>query len=99
MAAIYATYGILVLATVGAVVRRSRSGAWRGFALLGWAYFLPIFAFGSPDLVENLPTNTALDAYVQRVRPTPTPPSGFNAVWRPRRSRLRGRAFRVRRLQ
>ncbi len=52
-ATIYGTYGILVLATVGAVVRRSRSGAWRGFALFGWAYFLPVFVFGSRDLVEK----------------------------------------------
>ena len=77
---LYGTYGILVVASVGAAVRGHRSGAWRGFVLVGWAYFLPVFVFGSPNLVMNLPTNTALAAYVSRVRPKPVPPRGFGVV-------------------
>ena len=77
---LYGTYCILVVASVGAVVRRHRSEAWRGFVLVGWAYFLPVIVFGSPNLVTNLPTNTALAAYVIRVRPKPVPLSAFSVV-------------------
>ena len=75
-------YCILVVSSVGAVVRRQKFAAWRGFALVGWAYFLPVFVFGSPELVTRLPTNMALVAYVGRTRPRPAAPVGFTIIER-----------------
>ena len=81
-ATLVGTYCALVVSSVGAVVRRRQSAAWRGFALVGWAYFLPVFVFGSPEMVTRLPTNTVLAAYVGRLRPRPAAPLGFGIVER-----------------
>jgi hypothetical protein len=79
-APLHLTYGILVVASVGAAVRRRHYGAWRGFAIVGWAYFLPVFVLGRPDQSTAIPTNSTLVAYVSRVRPRPAPPAGFGIV-------------------
>jgi hypothetical protein len=81
-ATLYVVYCVLVVATVGAIARRRHSGSWVGFAAIGWAYFLPVFVFGSPGAVTNLPTNKALVAYISSVQEKPVPPMGIGIVER-----------------
>lgn len=70
-------YAALVLASVAAAVRGRRSGAWAGFALAGWAYYLPLFAGPTaPDIVRRLPTSRLLVECVARVVRAPAVPPG-----------------------
>jgi hypothetical protein len=78
---LYTTYGILVAGSVGAMVNRRRRESWVGFALLGWAYFLPVFVFGSEELVQNLPTSRVLYLYIDSAATKPAAPPGFGVTW------------------
>ena len=75
-AALWLVYCALVMATLGSVVRGRGAGAWRGFALFGWAYFLPVFAFATKGVVDGLPTSRLLVSYVVRTTRRPQPHPG-----------------------
>jgi hypothetical protein len=70
------TYLILVVATIGAAVRR-RPHRWLGFAIGGWAYFLPVFVYDSDRLIKTLPTNVLLAVFARMSHPLPSPLPGF----------------------
>jgi hypothetical protein len=71
------TYLILVVATIGAAVRRRPYG-WLGFAIGGWAYFLPVFVYDSDRLIKTLPTSVLLAVFARMSHPVPSPIPGFS---------------------
>jgi hypothetical protein len=71
------TYLILVVATIGAAVRR-RPHRWLGFAIGGWAYFLPVFVYDSDRLIKTLPTIVLLAVFARMSHPLPSPLPGFS---------------------
>jgi hypothetical protein len=73
------TYLILVVATIGAAVRR-RPQRWLGFAIGGWAYFLPVFVYDSDKLIKTLPTNVLLAAFARMSHSEPAPLPGFSII-------------------
>ena len=71
-------YSVLVVTTLVAAFRWRRDGAWLGFAVFGWGYFLPVFVFASQPVVTGLPTSQLLAAYVFRTTPVPAAPPGID---------------------
>lgn len=72
-AALYGTYATLVVASTGAAIHKSRRGSWAGFAILGWAYFAPLFVFESSRLSKHIPTIHIINycAYISLDKPLP----------------------------
>ncbi|MDB5351543.1 MAG: hypothetical protein JWN86_2790 [Planctomycetota bacterium] len=80
--ALVLTYGLLVLASLAALISRFRDGASLGYAIVGWAVFLPIFVLAKAD--QPLPTAWAVERMVAGILPTPKPPTGVGLYrWGP----------------
>ncbi len=76
----YGTYILLVIASVFAAVSGRRHAASSGFAILGWAYFMPLCVLGSPSLVKQCPTSLLILAYAERSIALPIVPDGYKII-------------------
>ena len=78
MALLILTYVGLVVALIGAGVRRG--AGWVGFAVAGWAYFLPTIAVGPTEFVERLPTSRLIGALCRWSADLGPVPSGLDVI-------------------
>lgn len=79
------TSGLMLLAlftaAVGAVVRPAPAGAWRGFAVFGWGYFVMAYLFPASMMSPRnsfLPTSRLVQSVVRALHPEvirPEPPT------------------------
>lgn len=75
-ALLYGVYFLLVTGTILGLSRGRNREAWVAFAAFGWAYFLPIFVFGSKEMISWTPTNLGLMACSSQLlaKPQSIPP-------------------------
>jgi len=72
-------YAVLVLATLAAAIRGRRAAACIGFAVFGWATFLPVYVIGTDSSVV-LTATILVEEFVLREIPLPKPPPGVRFV-------------------
>ena len=77
---LYGVYFILVVGTILGLSPGRNRGAWVAFAAFGWAYFLPIFVFGSEQRIAQTPTDLGLMACSSRLFAKPQSLAGFETV-------------------